>query len=96
MTLLPSAGSACILLATPATSSFVDRGTLVSVSKNRIDLNLREAFSQSQSSKEEVSCFSATHPRNPFIPPGFPFIALEKLKAPPLTATALSIPLGLP
>ena len=45
MTLLPSAGSACILLATPATSSFVDRGTLVSVSKNRIDLNLREAFS---------------------------------------------------
>jgi hypothetical protein len=95
MTLLPSAGSACILLATPATSSFVDRGTLVSVSKNRIDLNLREAFSQSQSSKD-LSCFSATHPRNPVIPPGFPFIALEKLRAPPLTATALSIPLGLP
>jgi len=37
-----------------------------------------------------------THPRNPFIPPGLPFIAREKLNAPPLTATALSIPLGLP
>lgn len=39
---------------------------------------------------------SATHPRNPVMPPGFPFIALEKLNAPPLTATALSIPLGFP
>jgi hypothetical protein len=46
MTLLPSAGSACILLATPATSCLVDRGTLVSVSRNRIDLKLSRASRQ--------------------------------------------------